>query len=270
MYGSAEINGHAFCLGLKKLDLSFAHLGLQSLIRSVTYLIRGALFRPTYAKSPSTRLSLGELVDMYHARKSTKPHDKVYALLGMASDDPSAASLLPDYTLQWKTLWQRLISFILSEDILVETWDKREIAVVESKGYVLGHISLVEGDTTRYDRQHVNVFFNNTLKSLEYEEKYGTRWTLQASAKRIKERDCVCLLQGASKPSIIRACKDHFAIIIIAVTLRQPLRTDTEYAKRHEPFLWMKSSLYDLLLVWNWEIFSKDLRIKKKMKRRQR
>jgi hypothetical protein len=65
------------------------------------------------------------------------PSDKVYALLGMSSDDPSAAGLSPNYTVPWKTLLQRLIEFILFKEASVETWDKREIAVIESKGCML-------------------------------------------------------------------------------------------------------------------------------------
>ena len=41
-------------------------------------------------------------------------------------------------------------------------------------------------------------------------------WTLQASAESIRESDIICLLQGASKPTVIRLCKDHSAIIVIA------------------------------------------------------
>uniref|UniRef100_A0A8H7TT34 Uncharacterized protein n=1 Tax=Bionectria ochroleuca TaxID=29856 RepID=A0A8H7TT34_BIOOC len=41
-----------------------------------------------------------ELVDMYHTRKAPDPLDKVYALLGISSDDPNeinAAGLSVDY-----------------------------------------------------------------------------------------------------------------------------------------------------------------------------
>jgi hypothetical protein len=75
--------------------------------------------------------------------------------------------------------------------------------VIKSKGCILGHVSSVEDNSDRYDKQHVNVVFNNTPKSLEYKKEYGTRWTLQASAQSIQKRDFVCLLQGASKPTII-------------------------------------------------------------------
>ncbi len=190
---------------------------------------------------------------MYHTRKSTVPNDKVYALLGMTSDDPNAAGLLPDYTVPWKTLLQRLIEFVLSKEVSVETWDKREMAVIKSKGYILGYVSLVEDDSARYDRQHVEVVFNNTPKSLEYGRNYGTRWTLQASAKSIRKRDVICLLQGASKPTILRTYKDHFSIIMIAVTLRQSVGTESRYIERQDPVASANILLRDLLLVWNWE-----------------
>lgn len=187
MYGFAEMDGYTFCSGLNKLELSYPvdHPDLQSLIRSVTYLIRGAIFRPKYTTSPSGGLSLGELIDMYHTREATKRHDKVYALLGMSSDDTNTAGLSPDYKVPWKTLLQRLLEFILFKELSIETWDEREIAVIKSKGCIFGQVSSVENDSARYDRQHVNVVFNNTPRSLEYERKYGTRWTLQASAKSI-------------------------------------------------------------------------------------
>ena len=101
MCGYAEVNGYTFCSGFNKLELSYKDHpdpDLQSRIRSVIYLIRGAIFRPKYATSPLGGLSLGELIDMYHTREATVPNDKVYALLGMSSDDPGAAGLSPDYT----------------------------------------------------------------------------------------------------------------------------------------------------------------------------
>ena len=140
-------------------------------------------------------------------------------------------------------LLQRLVKFLLCKEISVETWDDREIAVIKSKGCILGQVSSVESDSTRYDRQHVTVIFKNTSTSLEYRRKWGDRWTLQASAKSIRKGDIVCLLQGASKPTIIRPCKDHFAVIVIAV----PLRRIQESLPSMERFP------RDFLLVWNWD-----------------
>ncbi|KAE9363923.1 HET-domain-containing protein [Stipitochalara longipes BDJ] len=252
MYGSAEISEYAFCLGFDKLELSYAHPDLQSLIRSVIYLMRGAALRPKYTTSSSGRLSLGELIDMYHTREATKANDMVYALLGMSSD-PNAAGLSPDYMVPWKTLLRRLIEFILPKGVSVEPLDERKISVIKSKGYILGQVSSVESDGTRYDRQLVNVVFNNTPRSLEYERKFGAKWTLQASAKSIRQHDFVCILQGASNPTIIRRYKDHFAIIMIAVTLRPSLPMESRYIEYQESSASTKHFLHDFLLVWNWE-----------------
>src|SRR4051795_4819938 len=103
MCGPTEIDGYAFSLGVDSLrGFNETPTDLQSLIHLVTYLIRGAIFRPNYVIGRSGRVSqdicpLGELVDMYHTHKATKRHDKVYALLGMSSDDLSEANLLPNY-----------------------------------------------------------------------------------------------------------------------------------------------------------------------------
>lgn len=265
MHGYAEMNGYAFCSGLNKLELSYAHPDLQSLIRSVTYLIRGAIFRPKYAKSPSSGISLGELIDMYHTRKSTVPSDKVYALLGMSSDDPNAAGLSPDYTVPWRTLFQRLIEFILPIEVFVETCDQGEIAVIKSKGCILGHVSLLENDIARYDRQCIRVVFNNTTKSLEYKGEHGTRWIVQASAKPIWKRDLVCLLQGASKPTIIRAYKDHFAIIVIQLLYER--RVDMSSFNR--PLLLRKASRVTFYLSGTGKSPRKIFKIKQDTKLRK-
>ncbi|KAH7082696.1 heterokaryon incompatibility protein-domain-containing protein [Paraphoma chrysanthemicola] len=146
MCGSKKIDGYAFCLGVDSLKNFYdARPDLQRLIRSVTYLIREAIFRPGYSTGSSGRSSLnicplGELMDMHHAHEATKRHDKVYALLGMSSDDLSEANLLPNYRDRWENLLQRLVKFLLSEKISVETWSDKEITSIKSKGCVLDRV----------------------------------------------------------------------------------------------------------------------------------
>jgi hypothetical protein len=241
MCGPAKMDGYAFCFGLSKLKLPYeADSGLQSLIRSVTYLLQGAIFRPRYAMT-TPRLSLGELIDMYHTREATKRQDKIYALLGMSLEGPSG--LLPNYQVTWKETLQQLVEFLLCKEISVETWNEREIAVIKTKDCILGRVFLVESDSTRYDRQYVTVIFQNTSTSLEYRRKWGDRWALRASAKSIQKGDVVCLLQGAAKPSIIRQRKDHFAVIAMAVPLQ----------RIQESLPSMEICPRDFLLVWNWD-----------------
>ncbi|KAF5856134.1 hypothetical protein ETB97_007838 [Aspergillus alliaceus] len=197
-------------------------------------------------------MSLGELMDMYHTREATRKHDKVYALLGMSSDDPNTADLLPDYGLPWDALFQRVITWILTENHAVETWPHREIAVIKAQGYILGRVNSVKDDTSRYDKQCVQISFNTTPRSLSYENEWGTQWLLQASAKPIQEGDILCLLQGALKPSIVTLYKDYFSIKMISVTPHQKRGGSMDRALQNVLHL-QKEPLRDILLVWSWE-----------------
>jgi hypothetical protein len=50
---------------------------------------------------------------MFYTRKATVLLDKVYALLGMSSDDPSAVGLSADYGALWETVFRKLVTFSL-------------------------------------------------------------------------------------------------------------------------------------------------------------
>ena len=182
---------------------------------------------------------------MSHSRKASDVHDKVYALLGMSSDDPDEAGLQPDYEISWKELFQKLVKFVLSKDVSVETSDRTQRAVIKSKGYILGQVSSVRSE----DGENMNIIF--TSKSATWYLGDKMEWTLQASAKSIPEYDIICLLQGASKPTIIRLCKDYFAIVVIVVT---PLKESGSF-KQLELFKSITRFPRDFLLIWDWEQF---------------
>lgn len=247
--GYTEIDGYAFCLGLQSLELSYDQ-DLRNPINSVTYLIRGSVFRPKYATSPSGGVSLGirslgELIDMYHTHEAGECRDKVFALLGMSSDDPNAAGLSPDYEILPEKLFQRLVSFILGGQVSVKAWGDMEMAVIKSKGCILGRVS--SKNTDHANRQKVDITFKNASGSLGQKRK----WTLQASAKSIQVGDLVCFLQGASKPTIVRICRDHFAIVMAAVT--PYLGTESGGAERPELLQPISAFPHDFLLVWDWK-----------------
>ncbi|OBS16723.1 hypothetical protein FPOA_12665 [Fusarium poae] len=253
--GPTEISGYAFCSGLSKLNLSYeTRPDLSSLIRSVSYLIRGAAFRPRCATGRSGRFSLGicplgELVDMYHTRKATDRRDKVYALLGMSSDDTSIAGLSANYEISWGRLFQQLINFF-SKRVSVDTWDDKEIEVIRGKGCVLGEVSSVEIDTDWEDRQHVGI----TWKNASGYRGPGSPWTLQASAKSVHVGDVVCLLQGASRPTIIRLCNDYWVVIMISVPPPDDLQ-DASSDTKSKPLRLITTFPHDFLLVWNWNMY---------------
>jgi ankyrin repeat protein len=260
MCGSAEIDGHVFCLGLDSLGTNFEDAVLQ-----VTFLIGGAIFRPRNISQYHGKLSpaicpLGELVDKYHAHKATQRHDKIYALLGMCSDDLSKADLEPNYSLPWSILMQRLVKFLLGNHVSVLTWTDKEAAVIKAKGCVLGKVSKVEINVGLGGGQALEASFENTSKELGY-IRYGiARWTLPISAKLIQSGDLICLFEGSSKPTIVRLRDDHFAIVMIAAILPEHIQTKEGDLECPNDVIPPSLFIRDFPLVWNWEISSERFR----------
>ncbi len=216
------------------------------------YLIRTSAIRHRHGTSPLDMVSLsmrplGELIDMYHTHQATDRRDKVYALLGMSSDDLSQASISPNYTVSWESLFERLIKFLLGPQVSVETWADTEMAAIHGRGYVLGKVSLVDKNTNPPERQTIQVTLRQEHKGLvngrgcptQENEALGCEtWTLPPSAKSIEEGDLVCLVHGASKSIIIRPCMDHYDVILVAASLPR---------KRNYSFV-----THNLSLIWDW------------------
>ncbi len=74
----------------------------------------------------------------------------------------------------------------------------------------------------------------------------------KASAKPILAGDAVCLLEGASKPTIVRLCDEYSAIIAISVPLADSLQTNASF-KWSEFLRSITTFPNDLLLVWDWD-----------------
>ncbi len=172
-------------------------------------------------------------------------HDKVFALLGMSSDDPIAADLLPNYKNSWEELLEQLVRFLLGGQVSVKTWADTEMAVIKSKGCVLGQVS-----SKGKDRQQMII----TSKNVSGHMGPGREWTLLTSAKSIQVGDLICFLEGSLKPTVIRPCKDHFSVIKITIT---PPGTENESAGQPEQPI--SSFPHDFLLVWDWEKFQGNL-----------
>ncbi|KAK3947131.1 heterokaryon incompatibility protein-domain-containing protein [Pseudoneurospora amorphoporcata] len=254
--GSSEIDGFAFCSGLKALNLSNElPADLRAQILSVTYLIRGAIFRPKYAINQSDNFSLnirplGELIEMYHTREATKRHDKVYALLGMSSNNPTAAGLFADYKISWKQLFNKLIHFVLSELVSVNGLsDDKEIAIIEGKGCILGEVSSVKRNAIWEDRQDVAITWRNAPSYICVKEIWGFCWTLPTTVKSVQKGDVVCLLHGASRPTILRPYNDHWAVIMIAVSPAGDPQATTRDIKQS-----ITVFPHNFLLIWDWDI----------------
>ncbi|KAG7289873.1 hypothetical protein NEMBOFW57_006250 [Staphylotrichum longicolle] len=150
-----------------------------------------AAARHILIKSGSTEIdgyAFGELVDMYHTRKATNPLDKVYALLGMSSNDPGIKA---DYESSWKYLFRELVNFSLSNPVSVRTWDAKEASVMEANGYILGEVSSAREDATRDDREHVEITGKTAPSHSDAEGEQSSHSAIQASAKTIEKGDIV-------------------------------------------------------------------------------
>ncbi|KAF4878484.1 Heterokaryon incompatibility protein 6, OR allele [Colletotrichum siamense] len=243
MCHATEIDGYAFCQGLSVLDLSALDDITQTRVRSAAYLIKSAVLRPKRALHTNGGFSLrirtlGELTDLYHTQNATDRRDKIYALLGMSTDAPS--ELVPDYRISWQSLFSRLLRSFLSEDASISTWDSQETALIQTKGRILGTIESVLIENPWASVQRVKV----ALPAGD-----GGYWTMQASAKPVQKGDIICLLQGATQPTIIRVYDDYCLIILMAVDAKSPI----EYSNPPDAYLGVTRSEVNLLLVWDWQ-----------------
>ena len=272
MCGAAQIDGHTFCLGLKQLNLpneEFA--GSPGLIRSVAFLISQAIFRPKSAAWWSGRTSLetntlAELIDMYHTHEATERHDKIFALLGMSSNDLTAAGLSPDYSVPWAKVFMNVLHFVFDKLFPIKVLGDGDLAIVKAKGHAMGKVCLVERNGSWNDKQEVEVaFWNETTKSRD-----RVRMTFWTSAKPILEGDLICIFEDILEPMILRACKDYFKIIKIAALPHEAhfesyweysedgLFKNSGYTQWAECGKAIKLPLRDFLLVWDWGMIEKN------------
>ncbi|KAH7088033.1 heterokaryon incompatibility protein-domain-containing protein, partial [Paraphoma chrysanthemicola] len=259
MCGHKKIEGYAFCTGIESLNISYrTRQDLQRMICSVTYLIREAAYIPDHSTQILGSMSLSicplsVLLDMHHAQKATKRHDKVYALLSMSSDDLRGTSLSPNYTISWEDLFRRLLKHLIPGATSVQTCKNREVAIIESKGRIIGKVVSVQKDSTRGDRLCLETAHEETPWHFEGAEDWSNHWSIQMSAKTIQNGDFICVLEGASKPTIVRLHRDYFTVVVLEVLFPDETPAWSRAVKEKISSL---SKLYpsrDLLLVWDWE-----------------
>ncbi|OCK75279.1 hypothetical protein K432DRAFT_397410 [Lepidopterella palustris CBS 459.81] len=82
-------------------------------------------------------------------------------------------------------------------------------------------------------------------------------WFLSTSAKSIQKGDIICLLQGTLKPTVVRARKDYFTIVVIAVVPPKHMHTKNRHIEWPDV---AKSALFirDFVLIWEWETFLRN------------
>ncbi|RDH37735.1 HET-domain-containing protein [Aspergillus welwitschiae] len=212
--GLAQVNGYSFCEGLSRLKLSL----LPDHVLTVIPLVRSSIIRPRNSRKLPGNLPLGELIDMYRTHFATVPHDKIYALLGLCSDDLKTPCLRPNYRLAFSAVVKQIVNYIFMGNHTVAVLSDTNIAVIKGKGWILGHIVSVERSTPLHDYQTIGIGFHENALGMFFETQWGNKWVIHASATLIQVYDIVCFLHNAPKPTIIRLGKGKISVVVSMAT----------------------------------------------------
>jgi len=236
MDGHDEMDGDSFCLGVEALNSEESiAISLRTASRRVqpaTLLMKSAGLRSRMSPSIQTLLgtrSIAELVNTFHGHEATDRRDKVFALLGLGANIPMELSA--NYDISWGEVFRRLIrSCIGNSEAYIETWDDQEIAIMKPEVMVLGHFvaerGFARGSVEEANMLHVQ-FSGEKLKGV------AIPWNRKRTALPPREGDILCLLPGATRPTIIRPLQLHThvycAIISIVESPNGRLSNDEDY-----------------------------------------
>lgn len=164
-------------------------------------------------ESPTLNLMpISELSETFRHHNATDVRDKVYALLGLSSDNHGASALKVDYTKPWDRVFEEAIRKILDHSVKVTTWIHRQRAVITSPGCAIGTIGEIDLEGSLWIRPSPAVGYG--ADKVAWIEGRSFRWP-----ETVRYGDLVCFLQGARYPSVIRPCGDHFDIVAIEFPL---------------------------------------------------
>ncbi|ETS85945.1 hypothetical protein PFICI_03970 [Pestalotiopsis fici W106-1] len=259
--GRSLMDGYAFSMAANRVNLWLQTQDrgqsqeLHETIQDVAYLIQGSIFRPPYHGPGTLPEGMGhfkQMIDLFHSREATKIHDKIFALLGMSSNDMSTSGLLPDYTIPFKHLFERLVKFVISDRLLVECQQDRPLAVIKATGWMSETAMALFG--------HLPCFlFQGNIEMRQAFTTNDPNWTLPTSSKPVQKDDLICLFDGTATPTIIRPYGDVSVIVVAAPLLCHNMKkvklSTNEWIKRGESG---RLSSRHFLLIWDWNYSSKS------------
>jgi hypothetical protein len=160
---------------------------------------------------------LGELLNMFENHEATDQRDKIYALLGLSSDNASTPDLRPDYTKSWSTLFKQVASHILGSSATISVVEGKSQAVVSEFGSALGLIAdCKQGRMTVESPQFGSASRSSYL--------WEASWLVPHERGRCKRGDILIHLQGARRPCVVRPCGDHFDIVLVSLPEPRDIR----------------------------------------------
>lgn len=202
-------------------------------------------------------LPLGELLEMFRYYEATDRRDKVYALLGLSSDNRMSPNLQPDYTKTLSDLFGDTIKHILGAAVQFTICEGSETAVIISPGCVLGTI------VTNLSGHAHELCLQSPLTCAARSPAFFMRatWAVPGHVDSVKDGDLLCILQGSRQPSIIRLCGDHYDVIVISLSPPELVWVEAYPWCEGRPVkarAWkdivanLRTASRELVLVWNW------------------
>jgi hypothetical protein len=158
----------------------------------------------------------------------------------------------PDYALNWSTVFQQLINYLLGPSVMVTTWDSERCAVIAGRGRPFGQVTQLRDEYVRVE--------NRSLPGPRNAEcSCEVTWKKSTFCKNIELGDILWQTEGAPLFSIIRLCKDHFDIIMVNVEMKRfrynpnknhpndAVTSNEDQFQRSEWAGWRQ-----VVLVWDW------------------
>lgn len=194
-----------------------------------------------YMSSPfgKERPSLGQLLDSFRHRESSRVHDQVYALLGMSGEPDVGAGIRPDYRKPWFEVQKEVFRFIVGSQIKARFESFGSCVIVQTSGYVVGYVLPEKPGESKSEPQNELTIWDGVNYETGYT--YSSRDKLGAGLD-IQEGDLLCRLSSTEHLIIARPC--HSALEVIRICL--PLHShdiSAPWSPNHQ--------LYSLRLIWH-------------------
>lgn len=177
---------------------------------------------------------------MFHGRKVTDRRDKIYALLGMSSDN--FTSISANYKTTWDNVLRQVISNFVSDQVSVGTHGDDEVIDIQGRGDIVGEVIFVRRVSGEH-QEEVVVAWKTPPASLRTPR--TCRLNLQIGARSVEPGDLVYALRGGKYPSIVRPSRGgHWLVIRIAASFPQ---------KEIPQAILAAAPPCRLALVWDWK-----------------
>jgi hypothetical protein len=155
---------------------------------------------------------LGDLLDMFENHEATDERDKIYALLGLSSDNALTPDLRPDYTKSWSTLFRQVASHILGSTAIISVVEGKSQAVISDFGCALAYVTACSSEEIVVESPGFGGFSILGSSCI-----WEARWHVPHERGRCRKGDILIYLQEARRPCIIRPCQDHFDMVIVSL-----------------------------------------------------